>query len=408
LAKALKYKKLSMQKKCLVWLMLCFGLSLKAQVEGYWDKERAFSKEITVTTRDRFVLSIDELPQGTTELVYRITLLEENQKTTSSLISVLKAIPDPTGISQGSAGALVLLSKIAGDDTCTYAIFSNSDEAKNYKQSGSTKKACFAQKSPINKDARRLTVSSTSCLSTQTIFFGFESANWVMDQRILVEVVPWVDTKLSSGWTTVGKNEVVELCASTELAKQLGSSQSYCGCVLERITSKYTFTEYSKLLAAEKAKAFTENSSVCFIETNGEMLRYAHYKELLALAKSNKKYGEAIKLGLNIIESPKATAHDYAQLAWLYLATKQFDKGLLYAQQAVNKDPTDLTAQVTLAHAYLLHDQFHEAKLIYKKYQTQNVNEHQSWKAKVEHDFAEFETVGISNSNYKRIIRMLD
>ena len=269
-----------MQKSSLVWLLLCFVWGAQAQLDGYWDKERAFSKEITVSTSQRFVLSIDELPQGTTELVYRITLLDDNQHTTSSLISVLKAIPDPTGISQGSAGALVLLSKIAGDDTCTYAIFSNSDEAKNYKQSGSTKKACFAQKSPINKDARRLTVSSTSCLSTQTIFFGFESANWIMNQRILVEVVPWVDTKLSSGWTTAAKKEVVELCASTELAKQLGSAQAYCGCVLERITAKYTYTEYSKLLAAEQAKAYAENSSVCFVATHGEALRYNHFKEL--------------------------------------------------------------------------------------------------------------------------------
>jgi tetratricopeptide (TPR) repeat protein len=408
LAKVLKFNLLAMQKNSLVLLMLCLVLGMQAQVDGYWDKERAFFKELTVTAHDRLIVAVDELPQGTTELVYRITLLDDNQHTTSSLISVLKAIPDPTGISQGSAGALVLLSKIAGDDQCTYAIFSNSDEAKNYKQSGTTQKACFAQKSPINKDARRLTVSSTSCLSTQTIWFGFESANWIMNQRIVVEVVPWVDTKLSSGWTTAAKKEVVELCASTELAKQLGSAEAYCGCILERITSKYTFTEYTNLLAAEKAKAYAENSSVCFVATHGEALRFAHYKELLEVAKANKKFGEAIKHGLNVIESPKATAQDYAQLAWLYLVTKQFDKGVLYAQQAVSKDPTDLTSQVSLAHAYLLHDQFHEAKLIYKKYQAQNVNEQLSWKAKVEQDFAEFETLGIANSNYKRVIRLLD
>jgi tetratricopeptide (TPR) repeat protein len=161
-------------------------------------------------------------------------------------------------------------------------------------------------------------------------------------------------------------------------------------------------------LAAEKAKAYAENSSVCFVATHGEALRYIHFKELLAIAKANKKLGEAIKHGLNVIESPKATVQDYAQLAWLYLVTKQFDKGVFYAQQAVSKDPTDLTAQVSLAHAYLLHDQFHEAKLIYKKYQTQNVSENLSWKAKIEQDFAEFTTLGLSSSNFKRVIRLLD
>jgi tetratricopeptide (TPR) repeat protein len=95
-------------------------------------------------------------------------------------------------------------------------------------------------------------------------------------------------------------------------------------------------------------------------------------------------------------------------LGWLYVVTKQYDKALLYLHQAVAKDPTDLTAQVTLAHAYLFHDDFQQAKAIYKKYQAQNVNEQLSWTAKVEQDFAEFETLGITNSNYKRVIRMLE
>lgn len=397
-----------MQKLILFFFALGQFYTAQAQLEGYWDKERAFSKEITVTTKERFILSVDELPPGTTELVYRITLLDDNQKTTSSLISVLKAIPDPTGISQGSAGAILLLSKIAGDDQCTYAIFSDADSAKNYKQNGSTKKACWAQHTPVSKDARRLTVSSSSCFSSQSIWFGFDSANWIMDQRILVEVVPWVDSKLSSGWSSVTKNEVVELCASTELAKQLAPSQAYCGCVLERITTKYTYAEYSKLLAAEKAKAFTENSAICFVETNGEAIRYTNQQQFLAKYIEQKKFGEAIKIALLVLESPKSSTADYTQLGWLYVVTKQYDKALLYLQQAVVKDPTDLTAQVTLAHAYLFHDDFPQAKAIYKKYQTQNVSDSLSWKSKIEQDFAEFTALGLPTSNFKRVIRLVE
>jgi hypothetical protein len=40
----------------------------------------------------------------------------------SSLVSVLKAIPDP-GISQGSAERFYRVSKISGDDKCKYAVF---------------------------------------------------------------------------------------------------------------------------------------------------------------------------------------------------------------------------------------------------------------------------------------------
>ena len=90
----------------LVFLLLLSFQSVFSQKEGYWDKERATTKEIIVSARDRIVVKTDDLPKGTTEVVFRITLLDENQQMAGSLVSVLKSIPDPTGISQGSAGAV--------------------------------------------------------------------------------------------------------------------------------------------------------------------------------------------------------------------------------------------------------------------------------------------------------------
>ena len=105
---------------------ILFSSSIFAQKDGFWDKERATSKEIVLTAGKRALIKTEELPSGTTEFVFRITLLNEGQKLTSSLVSVLKAIPDPTGISQGAAGAIHLTSAISGDDKCTYAIFNES------------------------------------------------------------------------------------------------------------------------------------------------------------------------------------------------------------------------------------------------------------------------------------------
>ena len=94
-----------------------------AQKDGYWDKARATTEEISVSARDRIIIKTQDFPEGTTEVVFRITLLDKNQQMAGSLVSVLKAIPDPTGISQGSAGAIFILSKISGDDKCKYAVF---------------------------------------------------------------------------------------------------------------------------------------------------------------------------------------------------------------------------------------------------------------------------------------------
>ena len=88
--------------KKLVFFLFISTFSL-AQKDGFWDKERAFTKEIKLASGNRTLVKVDELPEGTSEFVYRISLIDENGKITTSLASVLKAIPDPTGISQGTA-----------------------------------------------------------------------------------------------------------------------------------------------------------------------------------------------------------------------------------------------------------------------------------------------------------------
>ena len=119
----------------LLLITLAFQTSF-AQKDGYWDKTRATTEEVTVSARNRIIIKTQDFPEGTTEVVFRITLLDKNQQMAGSLVSVLKSIPDPTGISQGSAGAVFILSKISGDDKCKYAVFSTADLASKYKENG--------------------------------------------------------------------------------------------------------------------------------------------------------------------------------------------------------------------------------------------------------------------------------
>jgi hypothetical protein len=58
-------------------------------------------QKIVVSARDRIVIKTDDFPVGTTELIYRITLLDDNQQMAIACFGS-KSIPDPTGISQGS------------------------------------------------------------------------------------------------------------------------------------------------------------------------------------------------------------------------------------------------------------------------------------------------------------------
>src|SRR6187402_275913 len=169
-------------KKIILSLLITFSFNAFAQKDGDWDKERATTKEIIVSARDRITIKTEDLPVGTTEIVYRITLLDENQQMANSLVSVLKAIPDPSGISQGSAGAVFLMSKISGDDKCKYAVFSSAASAAEYKKSGDTENACLEQEEAVSKDAKRLSIDKSLCLlpNSNAMWFGFESKNWVM------------------------------------------------------------------------------------------------------------------------------------------------------------------------------------------------------------------------------------
>ena len=55
-----------------IFLFLFTANTVLAQKDGYWDKTRATTEEISVSARDRIVIKTQDFPEGTTEVVYRI------------------------------------------------------------------------------------------------------------------------------------------------------------------------------------------------------------------------------------------------------------------------------------------------------------------------------------------------
>jgi len=400
-----------MQNKYFLYLLLIFvSITTYAQKDGYWDKERAFIKEIAVSARDRIVLKTEDFPTGTTEVVYRITLLDENQQLANSLVSVLKAIPDPTGISQGSAGAVFVLSKISGDDKCKYAIFSSNSNASKYKENGETASACLVQDEPISKDAKRLSIEKSTCFqaNSNALWFGFESKNWIMNQKIILEVVPWVDHKLSRGWTLENRKSIISQCKTSNLAQKIENSDDFCVCILDKIQTKYKFQEFQKLLAVERAKAFKDFGTICFNETGASNALYNDLRSQVSLLVKQEKYGEAISKLTKIIDDGKGNVLDYNEIGRCYLFTKQYGKALKFLKEGEKLDGSELLLQLNLAHAYLLNDNYKSAKTIYKTYQSQNVTDSISWNQKVKLDFEAFRKAGIQNDDFSRINKLME
>lgn len=395
-------------KKIALFLFITISYSTYAQKDGFWDKERATTKEIIVSARDRIVLKTEDLPVGTTEIVYRITLLDENQKMANSLVSLLKSIPDPTGVSQGSAGAVFLMSKISGDDTCTYALFTSSENAKKYIDDGKTDKACYAQADPLSKDAKRLSLGKSSCLTenTTTIWFGFHSKNWILNQKVVLEVVPWVDTKLNRGWNQDNKNEIISLCKTSTMAQKMANSDDFCVCILEKIMKQYRYTEFQKLLAIEKTKVYKDFGNSCYKDVDISKNVYNDLRVQASALIKLQKYNEAIQKLNTIINDGKASALDYSSIGYCYILTKQYGKAIKFLKEGEKLDDTELLVKLNLAHVYLISDDYSEAKAIYRKYQTQNVTDSLSWKEKTKQDFTIFEKAGLSSKDFDKILKL--
>ncbi len=394
-----------------LFFFFCFGVGL-AQKDGYWDRERSITKEVVVSARDRILIQIDDLPTGTTELIYRITLLDKNQQMANSLVSVLKAIPDPTGISQGSAGAVFLVSKISGDDKCKYAIFSKSDLATKYVTTGTTSEACLVQDEPVSKDAKRLSVDKSTCLKwnadANTLWFGFESKNWIMNQKIVLEVVPWVNYKLSRGWTKENRKAIIDQCKTSNLAQKMANPGDFCVCISDKIQSGYTFKEFQKLLTEERAKMYKDFGALCLNETGASDALNANLRTQAKELLKKGNYSLAIAKTNAILANGKATVLDYNRLGYCYLMTKQYGKALKVLQEAAQQDPAELLVQLNLAHAYLLNGNYKSAKSIHKAYLNQNVNDSLSWVQKTKLDFEAFQKAGIQNDDFNAILKILE
>ena len=398
-----------MNTKLNVLFVLASFLGLAQSKDGYWDNIRNTSEIITLSAGEKKMIKTSDFPQGTTELVYRISILDDNQKISSSLVSVLKAIPDPTGISQGSAGAVFLASTISGDDKCKYAVFTTEKDAAEYEKSTLLKNACVVQDKPVNKEVKLLSEKSKCLTGNQNLWFVFESDNWIMKQKIVFEVVPWIEYKYKHGWTPVAKKELLVEVEKIELLNVINQKDRLIGYFIEIFTSKYNFKEFKEIIPAEKAKAFDDvmNESL-----NKSGLMKGYLDEIRENVQGYFKVQEYEKgmalLDNEIVQKARATDVDYGLQGDFYLMTKQFVKAEVAIKKAISMNDTALEHQLRLAHVYLFSNRLTDAKDIHKKYQSNNVSLSKSWRQATYDDFEKFEKSGLPSDDFKRILRILE
>lgn len=393
-----------------IFALLVSIVSLAQTNEGYWDNIRATKETIVLKANEKKYIKSAEFPAGTTEVVFRITLLDENQQTSSSLVSLLKSIPDPTGISQGSAGAIFLLSKISGKDKCKFAVFTSLIDAENYVKTGSTASACFVQNNPVNKEVKLLAQNS-GCINDKTthLYFAFESDNWLLKENIEVEVVPWIDNNKSKGWNPTTKKEIISLALNNKIAQSVSNKDQFSGYFLDFITQKYTYKQFSELIPEEKSQVVSTFIEKSLTKTGDrKAISTSVRNQAENLYNSGKKQDAINLIQTQIIDKNLASAQDYNALGKYYLFTNQLNKAQETLETGVALDANLLSLQLNLAHVYLLNDNFSKSKSLHKNYFNQNINTDTTWVKQAQLDFIQLQKLGLESKNYKKILKMFN
>jgi len=403
-------KESTMYIRSLLVALSLFVSPLWAQkAKGHWDTMRTTSETIEVRAGERKMIKTNAFPEGTNEIVYRITIMDDNQKLASSLVSVLKAIPDPTGISQGTAGAVFLASTVSGNDKATFAVFLDEKAAKTYLTTGKPTQACYTQPNPINKEARLLSATH-GCMkdAPETLWFVFQSDNWLMKQKIVLEVVPWIDAQAATGWNADRKAAFLKLAVKRPIAFYLSQKETFSVALLQQVMEQMNFETYHQLRPEER-ELFLEKSEKAVLKELGLEAKYAqkiHDQALRLFLKGKTK--EGIEQFESAIQSGMQDPLLYAGLSYCYLRTKQMTKAATLMEQASALSSTDLRLQLALAHVYLFTDRVSEAKALYKKYVMQNLPDGTPWKVKALLDIREFERSGLPNQDLPKIKRLLE
>ena len=393
------------------FILFSISAAQSQDVNGYWDNQRITNKEIKLSAGDKIVIKSEDFPVGTTEFVYRITLLDENQKMVSDLASVLKAIPDPYFIGKGTGGALSLASSISGSDKCTYAVFTDEFKANEFSKNADFKTACLYQPNPVSKDAKVVSAKST-CIKEETknVWFAFENQNWLMNEKIVLEIVPWVDNVASRGWSQKNKQVVVDKIASfnvfANVRKDIANAVIYRS--LDRVMEKYRFQDFNRLNTTEQ-NVFLEKSIEDTFTSEGYKGLYSEFMRFKAyqIAFKDNKIDDAIVFLNNRITKTQSTdVKDFNLLGELYIQSNQFDKALKTLKTAENSDSSELKVQMNLAHVYMFMDEVSKAKEIHKKYMNQNVSAKQTWKNKAINDLDRFKKMNLPQDNIQKIWRL--
>jgi hypothetical protein len=397
---------------------------------GYWDKERLVKQDFNIKAKNTDYRVVN-LPPGTTQISIRITLLGKNQEMLNSLADVVDAFPK---YGAAAAGGLKVTSIIMGEDRCNYHIFSTKEDADGYYTTGEVNNSCHSSDDVNNEMLYLDYAHSNGCVNgvRGQIYIGFYNKNKVFSERIILEVLPWIDNKSVSGWTQEVKNKFIERMIA-QAPQDYPNKTKMATCITEGIIAQKTLYEFMALGKESQKDFINEITSLCEESTKDKKSEEMEIRQKIRDASDS--YGKIIVYN-EIKDKGYFKERDYISCGKLYIETKQYLKGVKLLEKGVKEFDENLRLKLLLAHLYLFNEDVEQAKTIYKKYKNQNITNsgkqlvtpkaqekseevpRKTAKAsppvpitfleQIQKDFTAFEAKGIVNPHFKEILDFLN
>ncbi len=191
---------------CIIsWVYLT--ISSYSQIsDGYWDEIRKTENTIYLENGERKYTEVT-LPTGTVEVIYIVRFLDKSDAAVRNSIStVLTSTNNPYAL--GGAAVLNLLDAIGGDNKGQFHVFTSQADAINYEKNGTINNPCYSSVHKIPGEKGSFLIDKSNCMKEgiKTLYFCFVNENYIDNEKITLEVFPWVNIKASRGWTLEIKN----------------------------------------------------------------------------------------------------------------------------------------------------------------------------------------------------------
>jgi len=245
----------------------------------------------------------------------------------------------------------------------------------------------------------------------RSLYLCFKNPSLSEGTYLTVEAIAIVPVQeFVDEWTPENRDRFYNTCADA-LRYQPEAVQAVCGCVQNKLTSRYKPSEFNGFTATEKLAQQQATQEECMTLLQTEVLKNknrikALEEEIRGLQAVNDyqklaaRYQELVTLG-------KDDEENYYNLTRNLIFVKSFEEAKIQLTKAIGKYPKETALWLNLAHVHLLTNNYREAEPIYVKYKDEKVFKKQRGKDAVAIDFQIFEQLKISNVNFTKVKTVL-